>query len=257
MYTSNNNIPGSGVNFIAFNVPKKKAVALSSCIMTCMAHHAVSPGIGHGHKAIGTNMHFICKLVDADRKLELSKTYTTRTEPWTTLYELVPMFEYDDPNEWGALPKFPDPKKEKMMLAIIDKWAEYTTGNREWILSNPEIPNFMQAKPIDLAEALLHVGKPNNNDLKQKSSSNKKGSTGAGAGDDNDEDDDDDVWDVDWTVPLTKKEIALVKKHNEYFSNYAKIEYRKTRGCANCKKVWEPSLRLRYCSVCKQVMYCR
>lgn len=197
--------------------------------MTCMAHHAVHPGIDHSHQAHGAGFYLLCKLVTGERKQALARTHTTCTEPWTTLYELIPMFDYgDDPTNWGARPKFPDPSKEKMATAILDKWVD----NHPFRLKGEGMPR--EGKVIDLAEALLHV----------------------------------DDWDVDWKDGLTAKEIKLVRQHSEWFHEFALTFFRKARGCSWCKKLWEPpagggddddddeGVKLLTCGGCKQVFYC-
>lgn len=184
--------------------------------MTCMAHHAVSPGIGHSHRAHGAGFYLLCKLVEGERKQALAQTHTTRTEPWTTLYELIPAFEYEDPKDWGSRPKFPDNSKEVTVTEIIDKWNQ----RLDFSLKDTALPR--QGKLIDLAEALKHV----------------------------------DEWDVDWKDGLTNNEIKLVREHSEWFSKFAAIYFRKPRGCSCCKTLWEPGVKLLVCGGCKQIYYC-
>lgn len=217
VYSSCNTIPNSGVNFLALNVPREKAEPLACCIITNMAHFAVSPGIDHGHMALGADLFLVVKRVDPERRRQLNRTHTTATERSSTLYELVPKFDYKDPKDWGTRPKFPDTTKEHIVDEIIDKWY----GRSEFLLSNSNLP--CGVKIVDVAEALLHV----------------------------------DDWNVDWDKGLTKQEIELVRQHNEWFSRFAEVFLRKPRGCACCKKLWEPgAAALLRCGGCKQVYYC-
>jgi len=189
-----------------------------------MAHHAVQPGIGHSHQAHGRGFYLLCKLVTGERKQALARTHTTATEPWTVLYELIPMFDYgNDPKNWGARPKFPDPTKEAMVTTILDKWVE---NHKEFVLKDERMPR--KGKLIDLAEALLHV----------------------------------DEWDVDWAKKLSNREIKLVRDYKEWFREFALTFFRKPRGCSCCKKLWEPpasageEVKLLTCGGCKQTYYC-
>lgn len=197
-----------------------------------MAYHAVEPGIGHSHVALTQSLFLRCRLVTGERKVALSRTHTTRTKPWTTLYELVPMFEYARPEDWGSRPPFPDASRETQVTSIMDKLM----SRFEFTVPNPAYGD--QGKPIDLATALLHVN---------------------GA----------DKWDADWTKDLTASEIALERQHNAWFSAVTAVFFRKPRGCANCKTLYEPPnpaagmpgstptrINVLKCVACQQVYYC-
>lgn len=217
VYTSNNTIPGSDCNFLALNVPRNKAERVGYNIMTNLAHFAVSSGVDHGHIAHCSGVYCYLKLVEGERKQALSRTHTTCTEPWTKLYELIPMFPHSDPQDWGGLPAFPDKRKEAMATKIIDNWRNRTF----FVLHNEDLKGPVKRKYIDLAEALLH-----------------------------------DDWNVDWTNRLSSAEIKLVRRHKTWFSDFAAVFFRKARGCLACKKLGEPGVVMSWCSGCKQVYYC-
>jgi hypothetical protein len=61
-------------------------------------------------------------------------------------------------------------------------------------------------------------------------------------------------WVVDWDMDLTPEQKSFVRSHSRYFSNLAKVLFRKTMMCAFCGMLDEE--RLNKCARCKQTYYC-
>ena len=232
MYTSNNTIPNSKTNFLALDVPDDEELLteVTSFLMQMLAHYAVKPGLHHGENAVGNTTAFVLKkITDPGKLIHIHSWYMTRTEP-STIFELVPLFPYKDPKDWGKLPLiYPGANKDLQMAAlqILNKWKE---GIRDYYLS------FFGPTPVPISiEAGLIVAE-------------KRGTAafinGIGKGN-------------DWKVGLNPAECALVVSNPKYFQQMAEVYLRKPKRCAHCDVLYEQKMKNFFtCSACKMQHYC-
>ncbi|KAL3915392.1 MAG: hypothetical protein SGILL_005677 [Bacillariaceae sp.] len=249
VYTSNNTIPNSNVNFFALDVPDDNdlLVELASFVMTSLAEYAAWPGLNHREICHGPTTAFALKKIeDPERLAVIFSRYMWRTERSTEIFELVPLFPYDDPKDWGKVPK-PFPKATRVdlttVLDILDKWRSQVIycippGYDKKKENQVELPKIVTLKiamevgvkhQIDIQGALVH-------------------DTG---------DKDVEHWDTNWRKRLFPFEIALVMKYPKYFQWVANIYLNSVPTCSFCNALYEPkNYPFFKCGGCHQTYYC-
>ncbi|KAL3931075.1 MAG: hypothetical protein SGARI_004298, partial [Bacillariaceae sp.] len=143
LYTAKNTIPNSNVNFLALDIPDNEELLqeISRFVMTILAHHAVSPGLKHGEICCGPTTAFALKKIDDPKDLiTIHSRYMTATEP-STIFELVPLYPFKDPKQWGKLPQMYPGVTKNVQIATINILNKWRQGRHEIFLRHFPAPN--------------------------------------------------------------------------------------------------------------------
>ena len=210
---SHGNAPGKP-EFIAFDVPFCKANHVGGTM------NFLGPRkVGNGHNVGMSNTDFFSlKLINGKEKEEILKDdQLDKMNPMSTLFQLVPVFDHDRPEDWGSRPQAPK-GREDLVEGIIDEWL---CQKKFLLFANSSTLNYdVYTKKVDLAVALRHV----------------------------------DDWKTDWGVNLTPEQVAFVRRHSRYFIKIARVLFRKQEMCEQCGLIDKEVLSR--CGGCKQTYYC-
>ncbi len=217
---SYNNKPGSP-EFVALKVHRCQANKVAKT-MNFLSNRIVK----HAQSIQSNELHLITNAIEGPQKEELNRTHCCQqTKPDQELFELVPRFPFDDPQDWGSRPAAPQ-GRQKTVDSILEVW---TSGCDNGAFMRHINGDTLDDRPanlewVDLAAALRHM----------------------------------DDWKVDWVVGLTAEEVAFVKRHKSYFVKMAKLAFRGKPICHRCQKVERPHFdeHLMGCASCKRTLYC-
>jgi hypothetical protein len=225
MYSYNN---GNRPEFLALDVPEAKSKAVAG-VMNFLAERTCESGQTVHSKSGG--VYLLLYEVTGDRRSRLLDTHMLfatnpmfNPSPQKPIFQLIPLFESDDPAAWGNLPAAPQ-GREDLVDAIIEAWRHannfirFVDGNR----LNCSIANLER---VDLAFALKHSH----------------------------------TMHVNWKEYLSDEQWAFVRKNIRYFRQLVGALYPpKDKRCEVCGSGLgneEEQAQLSNCGGCKSAWYC-
>jgi len=192
VYSSGNYSNGNDMlkpEFLARNVPRHKAES-AGAIMDSLS----SRTINDGERAYNSVLDVTIRLIEGEEKEQLLENYCfVNKNTQAPLYELIPLYPHEDPNDWGSKPCAPEGREEfaqEIWKTLTDpeihpKFPGFSFFR--FIDGNIQNPHFDNLTLVPFEEALRHV----------------------------------DDWAVDWDLELTSNQISYVRAYTDYFIRLA------------------------------------